>query len=134
MGADENIRTIQEIYEAFGKGDIRTILDGVTDDVDWAAETSSTAAPWYGVRHGRDGVASFFEAFGSTMEVQEFNPRSFAANDSEVHTVVQFRATSRGTGKAVDQHLHHYFRFEGGKIAFYRGTEDTAQTEAALRT
>jgi ketosteroid isomerase-like protein len=29
--------------------------------------------------------------------------------------------------------LHHYFRFRDGKIACYRGTEDTAQTEAALR-
>jgi uncharacterized protein len=132
MSADDNIKTIQGIYEAFGRGGVQAILDGVTEDVDWASETSSTAAPWYGVRHGRDGVASFFEAFGSMMEVQEFNPYAFAANDSEVHTVVRFRATSRSTGKAVNQNLHHYFRFENGKIAFYRGTEDTAQTVAAL--
>jgi hypothetical protein len=29
--------------------------------------------------------------------------------------------------------LHHYFRFQSGKIAYFRGTEDTAQTEAVLR-
>ena len=29
--------------------------------------------------------------------------------------------------------LHHFFRFSDGKIAYYRGTEDTAQPEAALR-
>jgi len=38
-------------------------------------------------RHGKDGVAAFFEAFGSTMEVQEFNPFAFAANETELHTV-----------------------------------------------
>ena len=132
MGADENIKTIQGIYEAFGRGDVQAVLDGVTDDVDWATETSSTAAPWYGVRHGKNGVASFFEAFGSTMEVEEFNPYAIAANDTEVHTVVHCRATSRATGRAIDHDLHHFFRFENGKIAFYRGTEDTAQTVAAL--
>jgi uncharacterized protein len=132
MGADANIKTIQGVYEAFGRGDVQAVLDAVTDDVDWAAETSSTAAPWYGVRHGKDGVASFFEAFGSTMEIQEFDPYAFAANDNEVHTVVHCRATSRATGKAIDHDLHHYFRFENGKIVFYRGTEDTAQTVAAL--
>ncbi len=132
MGADENIKTIQGVYEAFGRGDVQAVLHSLTDDVDWAAETSSTAAPWYGARHGKDGVASFFEAFGSTMEVQEFDPHAFAANDTEVHTVVHCRATSRATGKAIDHDLHHYFRFENGKIAFYRGTEDTAQTQAAL--
>jgi uncharacterized protein len=133
MGSDENVKTIQDVYEAFGRGDVQAVLDAVTDDVDWAAEASSTAAPWYGVRHGRDGVASFFEAFGSTMEVREFRPYAYAANGSEVHTVVHCRATSRKTGKDVDHDLHHFFRFRDGKIAFYRGTEDTAQTEAALR-
>ena len=133
MGADENVKTIQDVYEAFGRGDVQAVLDRVTDDVDWATETSSTAAPWYGIRHGKDGVASFFQAFGSTMEVQEFTPFAFAANDDEVHTVVRCRATSRATGKAIDQNLHHFFRFQDGKISYYRGTEDTAQTEAALR-
>jgi ketosteroid isomerase-like protein len=28
--------------------------------------------------------------------------------------------------------LHHYFKFRDGKIAYYRGTEDTAQTESVL--
>src|SRR5580704_5970393 len=66
VGADDNIKTIQGIYEAFGRGDVQAVLDCVSDDVDWAAEASSAGAPWYGVRHGKAGVASFFEAFGST--------------------------------------------------------------------
>lgn len=134
MGADDNIKTIQAIYEAFGRGDIDPVLDGVTDDVDWAAETSSAVAPWYGVRHGKDGVADFFRAFGATMEIEEFTPFAFAATDTEVHTVVHCRARARSTGKGIDQDLHHFFGFRDGKIAFYRGTEDTAQTEAALRS
>lgn len=77
MGADENTKTIQMVYEAFDRGDVQAILDAVTDDVDWATETSSTVAPWFGVRHGKDGVASFFEAFGSTMEIMTmFSNRS----------------------------------------------------------
>ena len=58
---------------------------------------------------------------------------SFAANDTDVLTVVRFRARSRATGETAAMDLHHYFRFRGGKIAYYRGTEDTAQTEAVLR-
>jgi ketosteroid isomerase-like protein len=133
MTANDNIKSIQTIYEAFGRGDVGAILDGVTDDIDWAAETSSTVAPWYGVRHGKEAVGAFFDAFGSTMEVQEFTPFAFAANDDEVHTLVRCKATSRATGKAIEQNLHHFFRFQDGKISYYRGTEDTAQTEAALR-
>ena len=134
VGADENIKTIQTVYEAFGRGYVGAVLDHVTDDVDWATETSSTVAPWYGVRRGKDGVGAFFAAFGSTMEVQEFSPLSFAANDTEVHTVVHCLATARTTGKSIDNDLHHFFRFHDGKISYYRGTEDTAQTEDALKS
>ena len=133
MSADVKIKIIGQVYEAFGRGDVAAILDAVTDDVDWAAETTSTAAPWYGVHHGKDAVAGFFAAFGSAMEVEEFTPVSLAANDTDVLTVVRFRARSRSTGRTAAMDLHHYFRFRDGKIAYYRGTEDTAQTEAVLR-
>ena len=58
MSAETNTKTIAQVYEAFGRGDVAAILDAVTDDVDWAAEASSAAAPWYGVRYGKDGVRS----------------------------------------------------------------------------
>ena len=63
MSADANIKVISEVYQAFGRGDVAAILDAVTDDVDWAAEAASSAAPWYGVRHGKDAVAAFFSDF-----------------------------------------------------------------------
>jgi len=133
MSADTNIKTIAQVYEAFGRGDVTAILDAVTDDVDWAAEASSTAVPWYGVRAGRDAVAQFFADFGSAMEVEEFTPVSFAGNETDVLTVVRFSARSRRTGKSAAMDLHHFFRFRDGKIVYYRGTEDTALTEATLR-
>jgi len=133
LSEDTKIKTVGQMYEAFGRGDVAVILDALTDDVDWGAETASTAAPWYGVRHGKDEVMAFFTAFGSAMEVEEFTPLSFAAADDDVLSVVRFRARSRSTGKPVTMDLHHWFRFADGRVCFYRGTEDTAQVEAALR-
>jgi ketosteroid isomerase-like protein len=37
MSADQNIETIQSIYEAFGLGDVEVILANVTDDVGWVS-------------------------------------------------------------------------------------------------
>ena len=133
MSADANIKAITVVYEAFGRGDVAAILDAVTSDVDWAAEADPAVAPWHGVRHGQEAVAAFFADFGSTMEVEEFTPISIAANDTDVLSVVRFRARSRATGKTAAMHLHHFFKFRDGKIAYYRGTEDTAQTQAVLR-
>ncbi len=69
-GGGVGIDPVAQIYEAFGRGEVAAILGGITDDVDWAAETTSAGAPWYGVRHGKDAVAGFFAAFGSAMEVE----------------------------------------------------------------
>src|SRR5260370_17353157 len=99
MSADDNIKTIAQVYDAFGRGDVAAILDAVTDDVDWASEAASDAAPWWGVRHGKEAVAAFFTEFGSTMEVDEFTPVSFAANATDVLTLVRLRVRSRPTLK-----------------------------------
>jgi ketosteroid isomerase-like protein len=128
MSADSNIATIKSIYEAFGRGDVPTILNALSDDVDWAAEAATTGgAPWYGVRTGKAEVRSFFEQFGSSMEVDEFTPVTFAANDNDVMAVVRLKARHRASGRTVAMDLHHWFTFRDGLIAHYRGTEDTAQ-------
>ena len=132
MSAQDNIKVIQDVYEAFGRGDVEAIVAALSDDVDWAAEASSTAAPWWGVRRGKEGAGQFFQDFGSTMEVTDFTPISFAANDTDVLTVVRFSSVARATGKTSSMHLHHFFRFTDGKISYYRGTEDTLATVAAL--
>ena len=67
------------------------------------------------------------------MEVEEFTPVSIAASDTDVLTVVRFRARSRATGKTAAMDLHHAFTFRDGKISYYRGTENTAQTQAVLQ-
>ena len=133
MSANDNTKTIQRVYEAFGRGDVAFILDCVADDVDWASEAADAkGAPWYGPRKGRAAVGAFFEAFGSAMEVEDFTPTAFAANDTDVFALVRFRVKARATGRTVAMDLHHYFKFRDGKIAYYRGTEDTAQVAAAL--
>jgi ketosteroid isomerase-like protein len=85
------------------------------------------------VRHGKQAVAGFFAAFGQAMDLQEFTPLTMAANDDDVLAVVRCRAIARETGQPMAMDLHHLFRFRDGKIAYYRGTEDTAQIQAALR-
>ena len=66
------------------------------------------------------------------MEVDEFTPLTFAANDEDVMTIVRYTSHARETGKSATMQLHHWFRFRDGKIASYRGTEDTALTLATL--
>ena len=131
MSAEDHIKTVQLVYEAFGRGDVEAILGHVTDDVNWAVEPNGPA-PWNGVRYGKDGVASFLSDLANNVEVTEFTPLTFAANDTDVLTVVRYAHRARSTGNAVSMDLHHWFRFRDGKIHYVRGTEDTALNKELL--
>ena len=129
---DPKITTVQRIYEAFGRGDIGFILDQLTDDVDWASCPDSDVAPWHGIHQGKAEVPRFFKTLGESLEITEFTPLSFAANDTDVMVVTRFSATSPATAKSAVMDIHHWWRFRDGKIYLYRGSEDTAQTQAML--
>ena len=127
--SDPKIDTVQTIYEAFGRGDVATILDQLTDDVDWASESfSAKAAPWHGIHKGKGEVPAFFEALAETTDVTEFTPLSIAANDDDVFVTIRFAMKSKLTGNTGEMELHHWWQFRDGKVARYRGTEDTALT------
>ena len=125
MSADRNVTTVEGIYESFGKGDVPAILEQLNDDVDWAAEASSDAAPWYGLRKGKDEVVGFFEGIGGAVDVLEFSPDSFASNDDEVMVRLRFAMRSKQTGREArmgpPDALLALPRRQGRPIPWHRG-------------
>src|SRR5437762_11179040 len=78
MSEQANVSKLQEMYAAFSRGDVDTILRNVTDDCDWGTESViSAAVPWYIVRHGREGVGDFFSTLASEVDFQSFVPSVF---------------------------------------------------------
>ena len=133
MRGEQNIETIKTIYEAFGRGDVDSILEQCIDDVDWGSDAAIEVAPWHGIKHGKAELPTFFEGIAQTGPVTEFTPLSFASNDDgDVMVFLRYAFTVTATGKDVATNLHHYWRFRDGKVAYYRGSEDTALIASAL--
>lgn len=132
MSEQQNLQTVESIYDAFGRGDVEAILGCLADDVDWATDTDSTGAPWYGVRRDKDGVARFFSDLADAIDVSEFALDSIAAAGEDVHAVLRFGFSAQESGRRAMMHLHHFWRFRDGKVVYYRGSEDTAITERTL--
>ena len=128
-----NIATVAGMYEALGRGDIETIIDALHDDVDWATDAALAGAPWYGPRHGKDGVRAFFAALAEAGPITEFTPLSFTTNDDgDVMVFIRYAFTVSVTGKNVAMNMHHFFRFRNGRVSYVRSAEDTAQVAAAF--
>jgi hypothetical protein len=132
MSQEQNLATVKEIYDAVARGDVDAILERVTDDVNWAAEAATSAAPRYGPRTGKDGVASFFSDLAGNIEITEFTPHSFAAADDDVHLLVDWAFRSTATGREAAMTMHHYWHLRNGKVECFRGSEDTELTSSAF--
>ena len=130
--SDPKIEAVQRLYAAVGRNDIDAILAELADDVDWAPEAASTSVPWYGSYHGKSEVPRFFKEIGSSVEVTEFTPLSFTSNETDVIAAVRWAYTVNATGKRAAMTMQHWWRFADGKIVFFRGSEDTAQSQAAF--
>ena len=129
---DTKIEAVQRLYEAYGRGDVDAVLAELADDVDWAAEAASTSVPWYGSYLGKGEVPRFFKEIGSNVEVTEFAPISFTSNDTDVVATIHWSYKVNATGKTAAMYMQHWWRFAEGKIAFFRGSEDTEQSAAAF--
>jgi uncharacterized protein len=128
MSQEDHLKLVREIYDAVGRGDVAAILDRVTDEVDWAAEAASRAAPWYGPRRGQAGVASFFADLAGSIEITEFTPHALATGEDDVHLLVRWTFRSIATGREASMTMHHYWRIRDGKVEQFRGSEDTELT------
>jgi ketosteroid isomerase-like protein len=130
--SDPKIEAVQRLYEAYGRGDVDAVLAEVADDVDWGAEAASDSVPWYGSHRGKGDVARFFSEIASNVDVTEFTPLSFTSNDTDVIVAVHWAYTVKKTGKSAAMNMQHWWRFADGKIASFRGSEDTEQSAAAF--
>ena len=130
--SDPKIEAVHRLYEAYGRGDVEVVLAEVSDDVDWAAEAASTSVPWFGPHRGKDDVARFFKEIAANVEVTDFTPLAFTANDTDVIVAVRWSYTVNATGKRAAMIMQHWWRFADGKIAYFRGSEDSEQSAAAF--
>jgi ketosteroid isomerase-like protein len=131
MGEQENLKLIQDVYEAFGRGDLPAILGSLTDDVDWN-HPRPDRIPWGGQRRGPEEVTGFFVALGQTVDVEEFQPQRFHADLDTVIVFGRERMRARATGRNYENQWVHEFVIRDGKIAKFTEYTDTAAIIAAL--
>lgn len=123
MGTATSI--VQQVYEAFGRGDVPAILSLVAADVDWEF-VGSPGLAYAGNRRSHEGVAGFFAAIPTADDIQVFEPREFIEADSHV-TVLGFeKATALDTGKVFESEWVHLFTVTDGKVSRWRGFLNTA--------
>jgi ketosteroid isomerase-like protein len=74
------VNKIKELYAAFSRGDLATILASVADDVTWEFEAPPELLS-SGIRHSPKGVAEFFAALSAQSADHHLEMTEFLSND-----------------------------------------------------
>jgi uncharacterized protein len=128
---NNNVATVGAIYEAFGKGDIPSVLNCLSDDVQWEQWDDNSAqksgVPWLQARKGKEGALEFFKIVGG-FTIKDFRVLSLMANESQVAAEIIFEADVPATGGYFrDEEVHLWTFDEQGKVIRMRHYSDTAK-------
>jgi ketosteroid isomerase-like protein len=132
MSEQQNKDLIQSVYDAFGSGEIQTILGNLADDVTWTLEGPSII-PFTGKRKGVVQVKQFFEILATTQTNQKLTMEPLIAQGDQVAGVGRYAATVTATGKRFDTPVSHFFTIRNGKIARFVDVIETATIADAYR-
>jgi ketosteroid isomerase-like protein len=128
-----NIQTVQEIYSAFGAGDVPTILSKLAADIEWDADASGDI-PFLVPRRGVDGVGAFFQSL-TQADFTKFEPTAFLESGNVVVALIDATFTVKATGKTVAMvDEAHIWRFgPDGKVVNFRHRVDTLAHHLAFK-
>ncbi len=130
---EDNVKLIQSLYEAFGRGDAAFIASKVHAEARWDFNVTSSDVPWHRPVTGPAEVPKFIGALVENVDIEAFEPKRFIAMGDDVIAHVHFAFTTKRTGKRVDQEQLHWWTVRGGKVTRLKHFEDTAQVIDAWR-
>jgi ketosteroid isomerase-like protein len=128
----DNVRRTQEAYAAFGQGDIPTVLENMTDDIEWVIPGPAELPP-SGTQHGKQELGAWFGKLNEALEFQRFEPYKFLGEGDTVVALLHVAARWRHNGAPTEADEVHVFTYRDGKVARFEAFQDTAKFLAAYR-
>ena len=132
MSEQQNIEIVRRGYEAFGHGDMNTLLGLFDEQVEWISPGPADL-PTAGRRTGRQQIAEFFSVLNDTFEIQRFEPREFIAQGDRVVVTGVDTSRVKATGKVIEGEWAHIFTLKDGKVVRIQEYVDTAEAVVELR-
>ena len=131
---EKNVRIVKQLYDAFRRRDISSVLALFADDVVMHGPAPAAVLPWGGVHNGRGGVAEFFKALGESLEPQQFDLHEFIAQGNRVVVLGYQKGHAKPTGRPYETEFVNIWSIRGdGKFSEFRVYNDTAALVEALR-
>lgn len=130
-----NVQLAKDIYAAFGRGDIPTVLAAFHPEIEWRQAEGNpyqpTGAAWVGPQAV---LEKLFMRLGAEWE--GFTVTVHTLHDAGEHVVMEGRYTGsyKPSNRSVDAQVCHILRFREGKLLSFQQYVDTGQLQSVMAT
>lgn len=126
-----NLKLVQGVYDAFGKGDIPGVLGLLSPGVEW---TEAEGFPYGGTYVGPQAVLEgVFMRLGTEWEGFAAVPDEFIDGEDAVVALGEYSGTYKATGKSFRANFAHVWKIQGGKAVRFTQYVDTLIVQRALQ-
>ena len=118
---------IQDLYDAFARGDAGHVLGLLHDDVEWNEAPGNPLAegnPYSSPQAVGEGV---FGRILSQYDGFQATPHTLVADGDRVVALGGYTGTHSASGKSLDAPFAHAWTVRDGKVAAFQQYTDTAQ-------
>ncbi len=129
---EENIKIVQQLYSAFAKRDINTIVGLLSPDVEWG-EPANPFNPAGGTRHGHQGFLEWLNMGRQAEEILVLEPRKMLTDNDSVAVVGYMKCLAIPTGKTYESDFVHLVTIKTGKVIKFQEFFDTYIAGEAFR-
>lgn len=126
-----NLNLVKNVYEAFAKGDVMSVLGFLTPTSEWTeAEGFPYAGTYVGPKAVLEGV---FMRLGSEWNGFAAVPDEFVDGGDTVVAIGKYSGTYKATGKSFQAKFAHVWKVQDGKATSFVQHVDTLLVHRALQ-
>ena len=128
-----NVQLLAGLYEAFGRGDIPTVLGAMHPEVRWHEAEGNPYMPSGEPFVGPDTVLNqLFMRLAEEWDDFTVTPHTFHDAGDVVVVELRYTGTVKATGKSCDIQACHVWNVNDGKIAKFQQYVDTAALQEVM--
>jgi len=113
------------LYAAFQAGKLDFVLNAIDDDVEFISYSPVQLFPFLGHRRGKAEMAQVLRGAHAMFDFVSCEPLSIMVENDNAAVQLFSRFVGRKTGRSVQGHGAHFFRFRNDKIVELRTFSDT---------
>src|SRR5918997_326439 len=123
----ENVQVVRGLYEAFGRGDVPTVLGQMDQSIEWNEAENFIYAdrnPYVGPQAVLEGV---FMRLGSEWDAFTVMPEEWLGAGNHVVVLGTYTGRRKETGRELRAQFAHVWGVRGSRVVRFQQYTDTKQ-------